>query len=140
MTRWPVSPGRRLVAAGLLAVSLAVSLAGCSARGASLGTTSSPCFHALPAAAAAVHGQGSLLGVLLVDASRLRRRVPAVATLGTTKLCMVAYQGAFLPAHVSHPLVNHGGRFAVVAVNQAGTKVLGTLLLNRLPLAFRHSI
>ncbi|MHB1445837.1 MAG: hypothetical protein ACYCTI_04440 [Acidimicrobiales bacterium] len=136
MSRWPVGRGRRLVAVGILAA----SLAGCSARGASLGTTSSPCFHALPAAAAAVHDRGVFLGVLLVDASRLRHRVPAAAILGNTKLCVVAYRGAYLPADVSHPLVEHEGRFAVVGVNQAGTKVLGTLLLNRLPLAFRHSI
>jgi len=136
MTRSSVSPGRRLVAAGILAA----SLAGCSARGASLGTTSSLCFHALPAAAAAVHGHGVFLGVRLVDMSRLRRRLPAVASLGSTKLCMVAYSGSYRPADVSHPLVKHGGHFAVVGVNQAGTKVLGTLLLDRLPLAFRHSV
>ncbi|HUZ44964.1 MAG TPA: hypothetical protein VMU63_11215 [Acidimicrobiales bacterium] len=127
-----------MVGSGVLA--LCLSLAGCSARGASLGTTSSPCFHALPAAAAAVHGQGAFLGVRLVVASRLRRRVPAAAALGNTKLCMVAYKGTYVPGDVSKPLVHHGGDFAVVGVNQAGTEVLGTLLLNHLPLAFRHNV
>ena len=140
MTRWPAKSARRLAAVGVLGLSLSLSVTGCSARGASLGTTSSLCFHALPAAAAAVHGRGTFLGVRLVVASRLRSRVPAAAALGDTKLCMVAYQGTFVPGEVSKPLTHHGGDFAVVGVNQAGTEVLGTLLLNRLPLAFRHNV
>ncbi|MHB1923858.1 MAG: hypothetical protein ACYCSJ_04155 [Acidimicrobiales bacterium] len=140
MTRGPAKSPRRRAAAGVLALALPLSLVGCSARGASLGTTSSLCFHALPAAAAAVHDRGSLLGVRLVVASRLRRRVPAAAALGDTKLCMVAYKGTFVPGDVSKPLGGHGGDFAVVGVNQAGTEVLGTLLLNHLPLAFRHNV
>jgi len=76
----------------------------------------------------------------LVAATRLRRRVPQAAALGQAKICLVAYKGAYQPVQVTHPLDQHGGDFAVVGVNQAGTRVLGTLLLTKLPLVFRHSV
>lgn len=125
---------------GAAVIALALSLSGCSARGASLGTTSSPCFHALPAAAAAVGHEGRFLGVRLVAASRLTRRVPAARALGKDKVCLIGYQGAYQPGQVELPLQEVSGSYAVVAVNPAGSKVLGTLLLRHLPLAFRHNV
>lgn len=132
--------GRRPAAAVALALLLSLTAASCSARGASLGTTSAPCFHALPAAAAAVEHRGEFVGVRLVAATKIMRRVPAAGALGQSRICLVAYKGQYSPAQVSHPLNDRSGAYAVVGVNQSGTTVLGTLLLTRLPLAFRHSV
>jgi hypothetical protein len=126
----------RAVAAGLV---LALALSGCAARGASLGTTSSPCFHALPAAAEAVGHQGRFLGVRLVPVDRLRRRVPDTSVLGKIKVCVVAYKGNYTTAEVSHPLDALPGPYAIVVVKTNGSAVLGTVVLRRLPLVFRHT-
>ena len=123
-----------------LVVVVALGATSCSARGASLGTTSAPCFHALPAAASAVEHRGQFVGVRLVSASKIKARVPAAAALGRSRICLVAYKGEYSPAQVSRPLDDQSGVYAVVGVNQSGTTVLGTLVLPRLPLAFRHSV
>lgn len=130
--------GSRLI--GAVVIFLALGATSCSARGASLGTTSDPCFHALPAAASAVQHRGDFVGVRLVSATKIKRRVPAAAALGRSRICLVAYKGDYSPAQVSLPLDNQRGTYAVVGVNQSGTRVLGTLVLRRLPLAFRHSV
>ena len=124
----------------VLGVVLSLTAGSCSARGASLGTTSAPCFHALPAAASAVHHRGDFVGVRLVAATKIKDRVPAAAALGDSRICLVAYKGHYSPDQVSHPLDGRSGNYAVVGVDQSGTTVLGTLVLMRLPLAFRHSV
>ena len=136
------SAPRRAHRSRFSALVLFMALAGtsCSARGASLGTTSDPCFHALPAAASAVQHRGEFLGVRLVSATKIKNRVPAASALGRSRICLVAYKGEYSPAQVSLPLDDQRGTYAVVGVNQSGTKVLGTLVLARLPLAFRHSV
>ena len=131
---------RRAAPISTLLVVLSLTIAACSARGSSLGTTSAPCFRALPAAATAVGHRGDFLGVRLVTASRIKKRVPAAAALGQARICLVAYKGQYSPAQVSHPLEDRSGAYAVVGVNQSGSTVLGTLILDRLPLAFRHSV
>ena len=133
-------PGRRPVARALAAVAISLAVSSCSVRGASLGTTSAPCFHALPAAAAAVQHRGQFVGVRLVAGTKIKKRVPAAAALGQARICLVAYKGMYAPSQVSHPLNDRTGTYAVVGVNQSGTTVLGTLVLTRLPLAFRHSV
>jgi hypothetical protein len=127
-------------AIGALIVLLALGASSCSARGASLGTTSAPCYHALPAAASAVRHRGEFVGVRLVSATKIKDRVPAAAALGRSRICLVAYKGGYTPAQVSDPLDDQSGTYAVVGVNQSGSTVLGTLVLTRLPLAFRHSV
>ena len=130
-----------LAVAGVLTVA-GLGLAGCSARGATLGTTSTPCFHALPPATAAVGHHGRLVGVRLIPVDRLRKRAPESAPLGKKDLCVVAFEGPFTAAEVKHLLSTSigAGRYAVVAVTPDGHHVLGSLILRRLPLAFRHSV
>jgi hypothetical protein len=115
-------------------------LSGCAARGANLGTTSDPCFRALPVAASAVEHDGRFIGVRLVAASRLRRRLPSVASLGNQKICLVGFEGHFDSTDVQEPLNDNKGTYAVVAVKTDGSAVLGTAVIDRLPLAFRHTI
>lgn len=125
---------------GLLAVVAGLALSACSARGANLGTTSSPCFHALPAAAQAAGPGSHFLGVRLVPASRLVRRIPAAATLGKVKVCVAAYKGTYSAGQLVHSLNDQSGTYAIVIVKENGSAVLGTAILRRLPLAFRHTV
>lgn len=118
----------------------ALSFSGCAGRGATLGTSSSPCFRALPAAAQAVGHQGRFLGVRLVAADRLRRRVPEAGALGRRRVCLVAYQGAYRPGDVKHPLDASNGPYVLVAVEPDGSSVLGSIVVGRLPLAFRDNL
>ena len=132
---------RRRAAAGLLAVLLAggAGLAGCGGRGASLGTTSSPCFHALPSAAASVPANSHLIGVRLFDIRRLRS-MPLHDVLPNTKeVCLVAFSGVFTPENVAHPVNDRSGPYVVVAVRPDGGVVYGSQVDRRLPLPFRHN-
>lgn len=122
-----------------VAMVTALSLSGCSSRGASLGTTSSPCFHALPAAAREVGPSSRFLGVRLISASRLVKRVPEASVLGRAEVCLVAYEGHYFAGELRHALDHRSGRFAVVAVTESGGRVLGSLVLTHLPLPFRHT-
>ena len=131
--------GQRTLARLAAAALVAVLGASCGVRGLSLGTTSSACFHAIPTAADAVRHQGSLLGVRLVEARRLRR-LPEHAELGSGKVCLVAYKGRYGPAAVEHPLTQDEGPFAVVAVSSDGRRLLGSDVVRRLPLTFRHRV
>ena len=134
-----VAAALRRALTGLAVVAAAVPLASCGARGAALGTTSNACFHAIPAAADAVRHQGKLAGVRLVDARRLHR-LPEHQQLGANRVCLVAYSGSYRPADVDHPLDRTEGPYAIVAVSPNGRQVLGTVIVHRLPLEFRHRI
>lgn len=128
--------------AGVLMTVTALVAAGCGGRGASLGTTSTPCFHALPTAAATVSHRGRLAGVRLVPLDRLRRRAPEIADLGPGKVCLVAFEGHFSRADVGStlPAGRSAGRYAVVVVTTDGRRVLGSLITEHLPLPFRHPV
>lgn len=130
--RWWLPPAL-VVVAGL-------ALSACSSRGASLGTTSSPCFHALPAASETVGPGGHFLGVRLVPASRLVPRLPQATSLGKAKVCVVAYKGRYSAGQLSHSINDLSGEYAIVVVREDGSVVLATAVLSRLPLAFRHTI
>jgi len=133
--------GLRRLAAGpvTLVVSAALVLSGCGGRGAVLGTTSSACFHALPPAVASLHRPGRLIGVRLVDTGRLRDPAVRAALAPRRKLCLVAFSGSFSPADVEQPIDQRSGNFVMVAVRPDGSAVLASLIVTRLPLAFRHS-
>jgi hypothetical protein len=128
---------RSLPAAVLLATAL--GLAACGGRGAALGTTSNACFHALPPAVSSVHHRGHLIGVRLVDTSRVRNRPTREALPPHQKLCLVAFSGGFRPDQVERPVEPRSGEYVVVVVRPDGSAVLGSLIVPRLPLAFRHS-
>lgn len=122
----------------VLVVSIALGLGGASCAGhAVLGTTSSPCFQALPAAADAVAHRGKLVGVRLESVSRLSRLVPGVPLSGK-RLCLFAFRGDFGPASVQSPSDTASGPYALVIVKPDGSEVLATVVTRRLPQRFRH--
>jgi hypothetical protein len=147
--RWPQAPAA-------LAVSIAVSLAGTGACGAGrniLGTSTSPCFLALPVAKRAVEGRGTLAGVRMIDIPRLTggagdRAVRELLDLMTVPLprnvCLIAYAGSFTLGQVEQPaglpLPGNGvGRYAIAVVTTPKAMLLGTFVVRRLPLDFTHA-
>jgi len=143
-TRWTAAA----LGAGLLA---ATALGGCTSARNTLGTNASPCFLSLPLAADAVHEQGALQGVVLVDTATLARspRLRAVlsaragAPVGT--VCAFSYRGAYTPDGVEKPIgLTPAGAgpwpYAVVVVSMPENVLLGTFVLEREPMRFRHNV
>jgi hypothetical protein len=135
-----------VVTAGLALSVAALALPGCARN--TLGTTSSPCFQALPVAKEAVHGRGSFVGVRLVSASemsklrRLRGVIDHRSRTPVRNVCVVGYSGTFRPDQVSRPAgtvpASGVGHFAVVVVSNPQNKLLATVVLQREPVRFRH--
>jgi hypothetical protein len=131
-------------------VAVTIGLSDCGAGRGLLGTSSSPCFIALPVAKHAVGGRGSLTGVRLVDpASLTARNEPAMHGL-LDKLrvqrghdvCLVAYTGSFTPRQVQRPVGPHprsSVRYAIAVVTTAKPRLLGTFVVRREPLDFTHT-
>lgn len=136
------------VAAGALV--FVGALSGCTAARNSLGTSSSPCFRAVPVASEAVKDQGRLAGVRLLSSRDLDKRPRLRDVLSTRAgrqvrtVCAVAFTGSFRIGDVHDP-IGHGpvggeGTFAVVCVSTPQNKLLGTIVLSRSPLPFRHNV
>lgn len=129
---------RRLVG-GLAVIALA---GGCTSAHNSLGTGSSPCFSALPVAEAAVHHQGSLLGVRRLPVHKLgHHRAHQLGPVTPGELvCVAAFRGEYQPGSVDHEERPVAGRYATVVVtSRAGTqKVVAAFVSNRLHLQFHH--
>jgi hypothetical protein len=132
--------------AGALAVAVSGVLSGCSPLRNGLGTSNGPCYVALPAASAAVHGSGRLVGVRLVAVPGLRRAAPSVYAVASvpggapvSKVCLVAYSGRFSSSSVSMPRGRPGGRLAVVVLVYPGNRLLGTIIFRHIPLEFGHA-
>jgi hypothetical protein len=128
----------------------AAVLASCTSPRNTLGTTSSPCFRALPVAAKAVHDRGVIEGVNLLSATAIAKRDPRAydqlkAHFGRKipGVCIVVYRGSFTATQVEEPRgrapASGTGRFAVVVVTSPGNELLGTLVVNRLDYRTRHS-
>lgn len=128
---------RRLVA-GLVVV--AAGLTGCVSPRNALGTGSSVCFKAIPAAVSAVGHKGTLVGVRDVKASALARHRPEYGRFGNETLCLVAFKDSFQPGDVPSSTVQAAGDFAVVAVDSQDSKVLGAWVAQELPFRFRHRV
>ena len=134
----------------VLAVLLAGSLAGCSTARLGLGTGSSQCFRALAPAADAVHDRGGLAGVRLVPARGLshhRDRVDDLVVVSPSPIravCLVAYRGEFRLDQVTDPLGHSPrsgtGPYALVVVSSPQNHVLGTFVLDHLPIRIRHDL
>ena len=131
-----------LAAAFVLAASL---LASCSSARTDLGTTDESCYLALPTAAKAVGGHGHLEGVrkltfasLHAAAPRLYRRLAHQAG-DKQAVCVAGYTGHFEASEVSKPLGHPSGTLAVAVVTTPGNKLLGTLILTRIPVRFLHT-
>lgn len=150
MRRHGPAAGRRraevLSLASIAAVVLAAGtvLAGCTSVRNDLGTRSSGCYVAIPAALGAVHHRGHLDGVRLVGVGALRAREPALYRAARDRaapahqVCLVAFTGTYQATQVTAPIGRPSGRLAVVEVGYPGHDVFGTLIVRRPPLTFGH--
>ena len=131
---------RRAGAAGVGLALAVVALGGCASAHNSLGTGSSSCFQALPSATKAVHSKGRLLGVRRVTLAQLRRPPTTSSSLPPSdrSVCVVAFQGKFVPGDVDHVAVPRNGNYAVVVVGEHGGEPLHASVTDQLPLRFRH--
>lgn len=133
-------------ARGLAACALIIFLAaGCTSIRSNLGTSDSSCFLALPAATKAVRSHSKLLGVRLFSLAELRREAPKLAAQispkGSAKqsLCVLAFSGHFSATAVSKPHGRSEGQVAVAVLTRPSNMLLGTVILERLPIRFSHS-
>jgi hypothetical protein len=138
MTR---SRGGALAATLVLLASL---LSACSTARTDLGTTNESCYLALPTAAKAVGGHGHLEGVRKYTVSSLKSVAPRLygrlANDVSTKqaVCVAGYTGHFSASEVSKPLGRQTGTVAVAVVATPANRLLGTLILTKLPVRFEH--
>jgi hypothetical protein len=54
-------------------------------------------------------------------------------------VCLAAYTGHFTSSMVTKPLGRKAGKLAVAVVTSPHNEVLGTLILNRIPVRFQHT-
>jgi hypothetical protein len=143
-TRPGRGPARRW-GAGVAGLVVAASvLTACSAARTNQGTTAESCYLALPPAAKAVGGHGHLAGVKMYTLPGLRSVAPrlyghlAHDVPKGQDVCVVAYTGHYSSSMVAKPLGRPAGTLAVVVVTTPGNKLLGTLVLTKLPVRFQH--
>jgi len=134
--RWGAGVAGLVVAASLLTA--------CSAARTGQGTTAESRYLALPTATKAVGGHGHLAGVrkftlsgLHGVAPRLYDRLADEVPKGQA-VCVVGYTGKFNATMVSNPLGLPTGTLAVVGVTTPANKLLGTLILTKIPVRFQH--
>ena len=119
--------------------------AGCSSARVGLGTTDESCYLALPTAAKAVGGHGHLEGIRKYTVSGLKGIAPRLYAFlvsqapKTQAVCLAGYSGAFTKGMVMKPLAQPTGKLAVVVVTSPGNKLLGTVILTKLPVRFEHT-
>jgi hypothetical protein len=131
-----------LAAAIVLAATL---LAACSTARSDFGTTDASCYLALPTAATAVGGHGHLEGVRKYTLSSLRTVAPRLYSRladdvpKKQAVCIAGYSGHFTSSEVSKAMGQPSGILAVAVVATPGNKLLGTLILTKLPVRFQHT-
>ena len=142
--------GRRWRRCSVLAVFVVGSswLAGCTAARDTLGTNSSPCFHALALGADAVHDRGKFAGVRLVSDTTLAKihRVEAIVKQRSStplhNVCLVEYRGDYRPSQVRRfagKAPSSGvGHYAIVVVSTPQNVLLATFVLEKEPVRFHH--
>jgi hypothetical protein len=110
-----------------------------------LGTTDETCYLQLPTAAKAVGGHGHLEGVRKYSIASLKPVAPrlydylADQAPKNQAVCLAAYTGHFTSSMVTKPLGRKAGKLAVAVVTSPHNKVLGTMILNRIPVRFQHT-
>jgi hypothetical protein len=125
-------------------VLLASLLSACSSARTDLGTTNESCYLALPTAAKAVGGHGHLEGVRKYTVSGLKSVAPrlygrlANDVSKKQAVCIAGYTGHFSASKVSKPLGRQTGTVAVAVVTTPANRLLGTLILTKLPVRFEH--
>ena len=128
--------------AGLVVVGAVA--AGCTSARTNQGTADESCYLALPTAQKAVGGHGHLAGVRKVTLASLHGMAPRLYTHLSDNMpahqavCLAAYKGHFTSSEVKKPLGRLSGVLAVAVVTTPGNKVLGTLILNHIPVRFQH--
>lgn len=136
----------RTIGAWAAGLALAATVcAGCSSARTDVGTTDETCYLQLPTAAKAVGGHGHLSGVRKYSVSALKPIAPRLYDFLADQVpknqavCVAAYSGHFTSATVTKPLGRKSGKLAVAVVTSPHNKVLGTLILDRIPVRFQHS-
>ncbi len=145
MRSWLGCGRARRFGAGLAGLVVAASLlTACSAARTGQGTSAESCYLALPTASEAVGDHGHLAGVRKFTLSSLHGMAPrlydhlADEVPKGQAVCVVAYTGKFDKAMVSKPLGRPTGTLAVVVVTTPANKLLGTLILTKIPVRFQH--
>ena len=119
------------MALAVAGVAVAAVLGACTSVRTNLGTESSNCYLTLPTAVGAVHGQGHLVGMRLINTSALVKPVPALGTppgRAATQVCLVAFGGRFAAADVERPVGSPEGSVAVVETSYPAARVVATWL------------
>ena len=136
----------RTIGAWAAGLALAASLgAGCSSARIGLGTTDETCYLQLPTAAKAVGGHAHLSGVRKYSVSALKPIAPRLYDFlvdqvpKNQSVCLAEYTGHFTSATVTKPIGRPSGKLAVAVVTAPHNKLLGTMILNMLPLRFQHT-
>jgi hypothetical protein len=130
----------------LCALALAtLVLAGCSSARVGLGTSDESCYLALPTAAKAVDGRGHFEGIRKYTIGAFKGAAPRLYDALADQvpkgqgLCIAGYTGSFTKEMVMRPLGSSTGKQAVVVVTTPGNKLLGTLILSKIPVRFQHT-
>lgn len=135
----------RVVSLAAALVLAATLLASCSSARTDFGTSDASCYLELPTASQAVGGHGHLEGVRKYSLSGLRNVAPqlydrlAKAVSKKQGVCIAGYTGHFTAADVSRAMGKPSGTLAVVVVTTPGNKLLGTLILTKIPVRFQHT-
>ncbi len=137
-------PGTRTAGVLIAGTLAAGALGACNSVRTSLGPTSSNCYLILPTAVQAIHNQGHLSGMRLIDSSALTPSAPDLAhAAGTssagTQVCLVAFGGHFSQGDVERPVGRTEGKVAVVETTYPGGRVLATWLGPRPPVRVGHT-
>jgi hypothetical protein len=140
----------RLLALVLAIAATATGVGACGAGRNILGTSTSPCFPALPVAKQAVEGRGSFDGVRLVNVATLTARrdrglrelLDMLPIPSSHQVCLVAYTGSYRADQVELPFgpvpPSGVGRYAIAVVTIPKSVLLGTFVVQREPLSFKH--
>ncbi len=130
---------------GVVVVAASLLCAGCSTARTDVGTSDESCYTALPTAADAVGSNAHFVGVrkyTMQDLDKVARHVHANLKLPPKQtLCIVAYSGHFTSSDVSKPLGHpkKSGSLAVPIVKEPGNQLVGTLILDKIPLRLQHT-
>jgi hypothetical protein len=144
-------PLRRWLALVLAIAAAVTGVQACGAGRDTLGTSTSPCFLALPVAKQAVGDHGKLDGVLLINVSTLTGRdnrglralLETLPIPASHEVCLVAYTGSYQYYQVELPFgpvppPAGVGKYAIAVVTIPKSSLLGTFVVQHEPLSFKH--
>jgi hypothetical protein len=120
-------------------------LVGCSAARTDVGTTDETCYLALPTAAHAVGPHAHFIGIRKYTMVSLKGVAPRLYRLLTksaspkASVCIAGYMGHFTSSTVSKPLGRPSGTLAVAIIKWPSNDLVGTLILNKIPVRFQHT-